>query len=672
MANISVTSTCNRNCSYCFTRDAFEFGSRDNPHMPLKVYERALDFLVHSGMDQARLLGGEPTLHPSFHHFIDLALERGLRVLVFSNGLMDEKILRHLEKLPPERLTVLINTFLPEASSPDERNRQREVFLRLGGRVILGVNIYSPAVKPDFLVDLIEEFNLSRTIRLGLAHPCLTKDNQYLHSRYYETVGRSIASFMEWNQTENLNPEFDCGFVPCMFSEEALAAMGEAAENIGRRCNPILDILPDGSVVPCYPLAGLCSRSLSSRHEAEMLREEFRGILNAYRDVGIFRECNSCSFRREGLCHGGCLAAAMKRLRNSKFEISVPSDAVRRHALRAPVVKKTVRLGRDEGEAPVSPAGNNEKWIVPYIDQPISFWQKLAEDCRGRIKEVYFPLPGVAFGSGRPKQPDGHLEEFLRNSPFDLAALINPVVLPLPVGQVGPSAVEVLKRLRGEYGLAGLTVANLQLAEYIRKSIPGLSITASVLMDVHQPRQAMMLNGICDYLVPSTRIMRDLPALKALKKSFTGRIRLIVNEACLPDCLFRTQHFFEMAVSSEYPPSLCEDLLKNKPWLRLTGAWVLPQHLSLYQGVYDELKLAGRVTLRNPENYRRVLGAYLSRKHLFPNEIGGGPASVPEPIEITKDFYETTLSCGRRCHSCSVCADYLSIAKKNDLPTILV
>jgi radical SAM protein with 4Fe4S-binding SPASM domain len=631
--------------------------------MSLQVYERALDFLVRSGIDQTRLLGGEPTLHPQFPHFIDLALERGFKILVFSNGLMDEKVLRHLEKVPPERLKVLINAVIPDTAQPEEYNRQCEVFRRLGDRVILGVNIYTPAVKPDFLIDLIREFNLSLTIRLGLAHPCLTEDNQYLHSRYYETVGRDIASFMEQYRGENLKLEFDCGFVPCMFSEDALAAMGKAAENIGRRCNPILDILPDGSVIPCYPLAGLYSSSLSPVREAEALREEFEGILNPYRNIGIFRECNSCGFRREGLCHGGCLSAAMKRLRNSKFEINAPSSAGQRLSHITSGATKDIYLGQND-QCSEPAAGSKKKWIVPYIDQPIFFWQKLAEDFPGRIQEVYFPLPGVDFGSGRPKQPDGHLEDFLRNSPFELAALINPVVLPQPVRQVGPSAVEALKRLRGEYGLAGVTVASLQLAEYIRKSIPGLSITASVLMDVHQPRQAMMLNGICDNLVPATRIMRDLPALKALRTSFTGRIRLIVNEACLPDCLFRTQHFFEMTVSGEYPPSLCEDLLKKNPWLRLTGAWVLPQHLSLYQGVYDELKLAGRVTLRHPENYRRVLGAYLGGKSMFPNEIGGGPASVLEPIEIAEDFYEKTLSCGRRCHSCSVCADYYERSKK--------
>ena len=66
----------------------------------------------------------------------------------------------------------------------------------------------------------------------------------------------------------------------------------------------------------------------------------------------------------------------------------------------------------------------------------------------------------------------------------------------------------------------------------------------------------------------------------------------------------------------------------------LTGARALPQHLHLYGGLYDELKLAGPVTLRSEEGCRRVLEAYLYRKRLTADRIGGGPASVLDPIEI--------------------------------------
>jgi len=292
---------------------------------------------------------------------------------------------------------------------------------------------------------------------------------------------------------------------------------------------------------------------------------------------------------------------------------------------------------------------------VPYVDQPPRFWEQLHDDFGASVTAVYLPLPGDVLGSGRPSQPAEHVERFLRLSPFALVALVNPVVLPRPVEEIAPAVIDALRQLDDDIGLAGVTVSDVRLAARIREAIPHLSLAASVLMDISRPNQVAMLADIFDTLVPASRVMRDLPALEALRAAFPGRIRLIVNEACLPGCPFRVQHFHEMASGLSHPRSLCDELLAREPWLRLTGAWVLPQHLRIYDGLYDELKLAGRVTLRDATLYRQVLEAYVQRQPLSPNAIGAGPASVLENLEIDEEFYAQTLRCGRNCHECDVC-----------------
>lgn len=302
------------------------------------------------------------------------------------------------------------------------------------------------------------------------------------------------------------------------------------------------------------------------------------------------------------------------------------------------------------------------RWAVPYVDQPVSFWESLAEAYPGLIAEVYFPLPGDLMGSGAPRQPDGHLRDFLRAGPLPRSVLLNAITLPRPVEEVAPGAIEAVRRLRGEYGLVGATVANLNLAARLREAIPDLPLAASCLMQIAAPGQVPMLEGVIDTVVPDTRITRDLAALRALREAFPGRIRLMVNESCLPGCPFRVQHFHEMGSGFAHPRSLCAELLQRQPWLRLTGGWVLPQHLHLYDGVYDELKLAGRVTLRDSARYRRVLDAYVRRLPLLPRDIGGGPASVIEPMEIGEEFFRRTLTCGRTCRTCTLCRDYYAAA----------
>jgi collagenase-like PrtC family protease len=296
-------------------------------------------------------------------------------------------------------------------------------------------------------------------------------------------------------------------------------------------------------------------------------------------------------------------------------------------------------------------------WSIPYIDQPISFWQELANKFNNYIDEVYFPLPVDGVASGRPIQPTQHLDEFLRNTPFQLSILVNPIILSRPVEEISGTIIEKIKKLNGKFNIHSVTVANVALAEKIKESIPEIRLTASVLMDIFSPNQLTMINGIFDVLVPSSRIVRNLPALFSLKKSFKGSIKIIVNEGCLPNCVFRTQHFYEMGAKLEYPKSLCNEILEKKPWLRLTGSWILPQHLHFYHGIYDKLKLAGRVTLQNPYYYREVFEAYIFRKKRFPNKIGGGPASVKIPMPIEDEFFKQILYCNKECNRCTICQE---------------
>jgi hypothetical protein len=663
MANLSITTECNRQCRYCFARAALADQVRNTQHMPLETFQRAVDFLERSGIDEVRILGGEPTLHPDFTVLVRYVLERNLRLLVFSNGLMPETALRCLEATPVERAMILVNVM---RNSPDPDGRDisilhestplTPVFQRLGKHILLGVNIDTSRFQWEFLLELIATYHLIPAIRLGLAHPCVPATNHYLHPHQYAAVGRRISVLADRANAAGVRLEFDCGFVPCMFPTGARERFGNALDDVGRRCNPILDILPDGQVIACYPLARLQREPLPGEHDASWLRAQFEKKLKSFGIPGIFRECSVCVLRANGACLGGCLAAAMQRFRHADFTFTLPSNRIQPSRLESKpdLHQKNTLLA--------SPAVKAQ-WSVPYIDQPLSFWEQLVDDYATDLYAIYFPLPGGIIGSGRPPQPMEHVETFLRHAPVQRSVLINPIILPLPVEELAPQIIEALRRLAGENRIVGATISNLQLAARIREALPDLPLTASTLMDIAQPQQVIMLQGIFDALVPASRIVRDLPALKRLRAAFPGRIRLIVNEACLPACPFRTQHFYEMGNPLKHPHSLCDDVLQAFPWMRLTGAWVLPQHVHLYDGIYDELKLAGRVTLRDPEKYRQVLDAYIHRTPFFPNAIGGGPASVLEPIEISEEFFTQTLYCNHHCQQCSICRDYYQTMK---------
>ncbi len=589
-----------------------------------------------------RLLGGEPTLHPEFDAFVDVALEGAFHVSIFTNGLIPETTLGHLEKIPADRLALVVNVNAPDDQKPGEAARQAELLSRLGRKARLGFNIYRPQPPLGFLLALIDQHELCRTLRLGLAHPCLDRSNSFLRPSEYKGVGRIVADFARAAWASGVELDFDCGFVPCMFPQDFLEDLGDQAHALGNCCGPVPDVLPDGSVAHCYPMAARDRVDLADVSSFEQLRRSLNQRFAPDRALGIYRECFRCPHRDSGGCGGGCLAAALQRLRPAATAGVTPSGATEPLADR-----------RTTAEAPSRP-----KWAIPYVDQPIDFWEDLADRFGPHVAEVYFPWPEILIGSGRPPLPRDHVTRFLRDSPFQRALLLNPIVLPEPIETLAPRLVSAVRKLDDQFGLASVTVSDLLLGRALHAALPHLSITASVLTDIQQPYQLLALDGICDTLVVASRTVRDLPALRALRQAYSGRLRLIVNEGCLPGCPYRTQHFYEMARGFSLPRSLCQSLLDQHPWLRLTGAWVLPQHLHLYDGLYDDLKLAGRVTLGDPEKYRRVLGAYIRREPLLPHEIGGGPAAPLEPLEIPESFFAHTLTCGKRCDRCDICRSY--------------
>jgi hypothetical protein len=297
-------------------------------------------------------------------------------------------------------------------------------------------------------------------------------------------------------------------------------------------------------------------------------------------------------------------------------------------------------------------------WVIPYVDQGLDFWTEVQNRFGTQIREVYLPIPNRQFATGRSPQPEEHLLKFLRDAPLPKSVLVNPIVLPGPVEQVVPDILSVLRQLRDDFGVSGVTIANLTLARHIKEALPDMYVVASVLMGIMSPLQALIAGDWVDAISPDTRLVRDLAGLRRLRSAYDGPIRLLVNEACIPGCPFRTQHFYEMGYGDFFPRSLCDQMLAQRPWLRLTGAWVLPRHLVHFDGLYDELKLAGRVTLRDPDRYLAVLGAYIHRDEILPADIGGGPASPPDGMSVSDEWFELVLHCDKRCNACAVCREY--------------
>jgi hypothetical protein len=344
MANISITRRCRSGCRYCFARH--EMNRDAAADMPPEIFAAALRFLQSAGIGEVRLLGGEPTEHPQFVAYVDRARRQGFRVIVFSGGLIPAPALAFMAGIPSDRISVVLNTADPTEDPALLARRQREVCRRLGTRVTLGVNIRSAHQQTAHLFEWIDRYGVQRRIRMGIAHPIWGASNEYFRIRGPRTIPLLERIVTEAGQ-RMVAVDFDCGFTPCMFSREFVEGHPElfthpvpgppaanrtpdlndgssghdrpghsiAAEAVGMRCAPIVDILPEGDCIACYALSRFRRFPLPANGGRDDLVDAFNQQLLPVLPLGLHRECAFCDHREKGVCGGGCRARRALRLR---------------------------------------------------------------------------------------------------------------------------------------------------------------------------------------------------------------------------------------------------------------------------------------------------------------------------------------------------------------------
>jgi radical SAM protein with 4Fe4S-binding SPASM domain len=314
MSNLSITMRCNNNCGYCFAKDARQSGA--GTEMSRETFIVGMEYLKRSGIDQIRLLGGEPTLHTDIIWMLEQAQQYQFKILLFSNGLISEGILDNLVSMKPDQLQVLLNTSNPDEAEGKIVLQQQETMKRLGKMCMLGVNIERRGQSLEYLLKFTQEFDLKPEVRLGIAHPALSKQNSFLHTKFYSAVGQQIVAFHSLAKEQGIELRLDCGFVPCMFPLESDSDIGNLLEQTVNSCQPNLDLLPDGNFISCYPLNNLMKLRLTIESTATSLQNSFSTKISTLEKIGIYPSCSKCHLFGDR-CVGGCAAQKMQRLDNN-------------------------------------------------------------------------------------------------------------------------------------------------------------------------------------------------------------------------------------------------------------------------------------------------------------------------------------------------------------------
>lgn len=281
--------------------------------MSLAAVGQVLEFARRSQLRSISLLGGEPTLNPQFPEVLDQMLRAGLSVTLFTGGLMPPKLIRILQRHDPERLRIVFN--LPAAGDGCSVRVQQQVkksIQQLRAWASVSYTIWRADFDAQEVAAAIAQLGISGNLRLGLAVPSLGGVGVWLAPEAYPQAGRLIADLAEACSSRGIKVSFDCGFVPCMFTETDLHRLRVSQCETRFVCSPIVDIDTDLKVHACLPLAQDSERRLDEFATRGEIIEHFERRQSPYRSFGIYRQCHECPQKLSRECAGGCLAHVMR------------------------------------------------------------------------------------------------------------------------------------------------------------------------------------------------------------------------------------------------------------------------------------------------------------------------------------------------------------------------
>ncbi|MDD8026039.1 MAG: radical SAM protein [Acidobacteriota bacterium] len=314
--NVLITNRCNLSCPYCFARLKTtdpRAGAGGDEHMTLENYLTCLDFLERSRQNEVRILGGEPTLHPRLEEFLAAALKRKMEVLIFSNGLWSEKVRSLFERPEMSAVKFVINTNASVMEDPAMKRSLEKTLAIAGKRAALGFNIYQREFSMGFLGDLIEAWDLQRTVRLGLASPIIGFDNACIADEDLKAAGKRLIAELSILEKKDVLGSFDCGFPFCLFDEQDLGRLAMTSVGFTSICSPPIDVGVDLTVWSCFPLSMVLNVKLTDFPNSIAIRDYYRSKLDAFKSFGQTEECLTCKYLRRGQCSGGCFARNLRR-----------------------------------------------------------------------------------------------------------------------------------------------------------------------------------------------------------------------------------------------------------------------------------------------------------------------------------------------------------------------
>jgi hypothetical protein len=334
-------------------------------------------------------------------------------------------------------------------------------------------------------------------------------------------------------------------------------------------------------------------------------------------------------------------------------------------------------------------------YLTDKPDDPASFTE-LARRFAPRLREVYFPWPGLI--NGRPRMVDVQNEEervisdlkYCREHGMKLDLLANAACY----GEMACTeeqrlqVIGIVRRLDKE-GLYPeiVTTTSPYIAKLFKVHFPDIEVRASVNMRLRNTLALEYLAPLFDSFYICRDVQRDLPTFRTMAawcREHGKKLCMLVNSGCVRNCPWHVFHILHhshnyLGMLSEMREQklwfVCYNLYtKNKKYAEfLRGTWIRPEDVHLFEPDLETVKLATRRT----DHPFKILEAYLSGSFdgnlLHLTEPYQGSGFRPYRIDnksFPADWATSGIAgkCAENCTHCGKCEEVLSQVLKNDIP----
>lgn len=317
MPNLMLTNWCNYKCPYCFGID-FMHPLLPKKNMSMDTFHGIIDWLSITKRDVStiHLMGGEPTLHPNFEEIVSELLSKDFHITVFSN-LATPKAPEYAQKLSDLPIEWVVNVNPPSGWSNEQSERIRSALKVLKNKACITFNIMPDSDDNNWAVDLINQYGLNHSMKIGFVLPTMTGSNFSLEEEQYPVVAEKVVNLARVCEPYHIHFEFECGVPTCAFTEEQLGYLWEVGSKFDSSCNSRLDISPDGECIYCLPLAKLAAVHYTNFLNYFDAKMWFEKKILPYRRLGRIENCHKCVLFKTS-CRGGCVAKMVLGAKNVK------------------------------------------------------------------------------------------------------------------------------------------------------------------------------------------------------------------------------------------------------------------------------------------------------------------------------------------------------------------